>query len=173
MIPKETKLDLVRISNLTQRMTDTEKQRFNGVLNPEKITTTSKGGRCIPGEEWNQRIRPIMLESSKDKELNFKDIEERLQLIAEKNDAQMALDIKNAFCRWYRIEKITPEDGDIVILFLMDGSTILTKWDSGCDRQAIETRLFLKGRYPIFWCPAWQMYNIITLKSLEIGLNWD
>lgn len=98
-------------------------------------------------------------------------IEERLGLIADKENAQMELDIMRAFCKWYRIEEIQPNDGDIVILFLMDGSAILTQWDSECDKAAIKTRLFLKGRYPVFWSAAWQLYDIITLKSLKLGLQ--
>lgn len=60
MIPRETKLALVRISNLTQRMTEAEIERFNNLLIPEKVTKTPKGGKCIPGEEWNN-MRPYMI----------------------------------------------------------------------------------------------------------------
>lgn len=59
MIPAESKRELVRVSNLTRRMTQEEKERFWKMLDPSKII---KGKRWIPGKEWNE-MRPFMLVS--------------------------------------------------------------------------------------------------------------
>lgn len=63
MIPRETSLEFVRISNIHQRMTEAEISRFDEVLAELNITPFSlpKQGRCIRGEDYNNAIRPTML----------------------------------------------------------------------------------------------------------------
>lgn len=58
MIPRKTERELVRVSNLTRRMTQEEKSRFWEILDYSKIV---KGKRWIPGKEWNESLRPDML----------------------------------------------------------------------------------------------------------------
>ena len=98
---------------------------------------------------------------------------QNMQLLHEKQEAEMALDAQKAFCKWVGMDDYTPQEGMLVILFLMDGTCIITRWDNENDKQARDARLFLKGRYPKFWCYAWQMYDIITTKGLLLDAQED
>ncbi len=95
MIPRKTSCEFVRISNLTQRMTEAEIENFTGRYKLSDIVKTEKGGACLPGNLWNDTIRPDMLkwkgvvEPRKPKADNKQ--EKRVAILVKKIDAHFLM----------------------------------------------------------------------------------
>ena len=53
--------------------------------------------------------------------------------------------------RYNEIRYKKPCEGEPVVLLLIDGRVIRVKWSTTADKMALETSLFIDGKYPRFW----------------------
>ena len=160
MIPGKTKNQHRRIGNLLQRMNNSETAFAREYMKKEGIESHRyNGNSCITKEEADKVIDALEQWQGRNTEGGF------VGAVAPK-----ALPAR-PIVRYYRIEKQRPQQGMCVILFLMDGTIISTKWNNETDQAAKDANLFLKGRYPILWAYKADVDALLEWENMRLKYN--